>query len=119
MVIPIVPPSIRELGNATGFDLYLQDKGSVGHETLMAARNQLLGMAAQEPGLRLVRPNGLSDEPQYQVVIDDEKARAHQVSLSAINETLSVAWGSAYVNDFVRSEEHTSELQSLMRISYA
>ena len=101
MVIPIVPPSILELGNATGFDLYLQDKGSVGHETLMAARNQLLGMAAQEPGLRLVRPNGLSDEPQYQVVIDDEKARAHQVSLSAINETLSVAWGSAYVNDFV------------------
>ena len=101
MVIPIVPPSILELGNATGFDLYLQDKGGVGHETLMAARNQLLGMAAQEPGLRLVRPNGLSDEPQYQVVIDDEKARAHQVSLSAINETLSVAWGSAYVNDFV------------------
>ena len=101
MLIPIVPPSILELGNATGFDLYLQDKGSVGHETLMAARNQLLGMAAQEPGLRLVRPNGLSDEPQYQVVIDDEKARAHQVSLSAINETLSVAWGSAYVNDFV------------------
>src|SRR3546814_12869245 len=84
MVIPIVPPSILELGNATGFDLYLQDKGSVGHETLMAARNQLLGMAAQEPGLRLVRPNGLSDEPQYQVVLDDEKARAHQVSLSEI-----------------------------------
>ncbi|NMG17193.1 efflux RND transporter permease subunit [Aromatoleum bremense] len=100
-VIPIVPPSILELGNATGFDLYLQDKAGVGHEALMAARNQLLGMASQDPGLRLVRPNGLSDEPQYQVVIDDEKARAQQVSLAAINETLSVAWGSAYVNDFV------------------
>ncbi len=100
-VIPIVPPSILELGNATGFDLYLQDNAGVGHEALMAARNQLLGMASQEPGLQLVRPNGLSDEPQYQIVIDDEKARAHQVSLSAINETLSVAWGSAYVNDFI------------------
>lgn len=101
MVIPIVPPAIVELGNATGFDLYLQDRAGVGHETLMAARNQLLGMASQEPGLHLVRPNGLSDEPQYQIVIDDEKARALQVSLSAINETLSVAWGSAYVNDFI------------------
>ncbi|THF63674.1 efflux RND transporter permease subunit [Pseudothauera nasutitermitis] len=100
-VIPIVPPSIMELGNATGFDLYLQDNGGVGHETLMAARNQLLGMAAQEPGLQLVRPNGLSDEPQYQIVIDDEKARAHQVSIADINDTLSVAWGSAYVNDFI------------------
>ncbi|MBW7902660.1 MAG: efflux RND transporter permease subunit [Rhodocyclaceae bacterium] len=100
-VIPIVPPSILELGNATGFDLYLQDNGGVGHDALMAARNQLLGMAAQEPGLRLVRPNGLSDEPQYQIVIDDEKARAHQVSIADINDTLSVAWGSVYVNDFI------------------
>ena len=101
MVIPIVPPSILELGNATGFDLFLQDRGGVGHAALMDARNQLLGMAAADPSLMLVRPNGLSDEPQYRILIDDEQARAQKVSIADINDTLSVAWGSAYVNDFI------------------
>ncbi|MBP3982643.1 efflux RND transporter permease subunit [Acidovorax sp. JG5] len=101
MVIPIVPPAIMELGNATGYDFFLQDNGGVGHEVLMEARNQMLGMAAQEPKLALVRPQGLSDEPQYQVEIDDEKARALNLNLSDINATMSVAWGSAYVNDFI------------------
>ena len=100
-VIPIVPPAIIELGNATGFDLVLQDVGKVGHETLMDARDQFLRMAAEDPKLRLVRPNGLSDEPQYQIIIDEEKARAQQVAIADINQTLSVAWGSAYVNDFI------------------
>ena len=101
MVIPIVPPSILELGNATGFDLYLQDRGGVGHEALMDARNQLLGMASADPGLMLVRPNGLSDEPQYRILIDDEQARALKVSIADINDTMTAAWGSAYVNDFI------------------
>ena len=101
VVIPIVPPAIPELGNSTGFDFFLQDNGSVGHETLMEARNQFLQMAAKEPKLMLVRPNGLSDEPQYQVVIDEEKARALQVSIADINNTMSAAWGSAYINDFI------------------
>ena len=101
VVIPIVPPAIPELGNSTGFDFFLQDNGSVGHETLMEARNKFLEMAAKEPKLMLVRPNGLSDEPQYQIVIDEEKARALQVSIADINNTMSAAWGSAYVNDFI------------------
>ncbi len=100
-VIPIVPPAIIELGNATGFDLVLQDVGKVGHETLMDARDQFLRLAGDDPTLRLVRPNGLSDEPQYQIIIDEEKARAQQVAIADINQTLSVAWGSAYVNDFI------------------
>ncbi|MFC0710929.1 efflux RND transporter permease subunit [Azorhizophilus paspali] len=100
-VIPVVPPAVREMGNATGFDLFLQDYGGLGHEALMAARNQLLGMAAKEPTLTMVRPNGMNDEAQYQVIIDDEKARALQVSIEDINETMSVAWGSSYVNDFI------------------
>ncbi len=101
MVIPVIPPAIVELGNATGFDFFLQDNGGVGHEVLMQARNQMLGMAAQTPQLAMVRPNGLSDEPQYQIEIDEEKARALKLSLSDINATMSIAWGSAYINDFI------------------
>ena len=100
-VVAIVPPAILELGNAKGFDLYLQDNTGMGHEQLMEARNKFLQLAAQNPLLMNVRPNGLNDEPQYKVVIDDEKARALQVSIADINETMTTAWGSSYVNDFV------------------
>ena len=101
MIVPIMPPAIIELGNATGFDFYLQDNGGVGHEVLMQARNQMLGMAAQTPQLGMVRPNGLSDEPQFQIEIDEEKARALGLNLADINSTMSIAWGSAYINDFI------------------
>ncbi|POQ02045.1 multidrug efflux pump [Pseudomonas syringae] len=101
MVFAIVPPSVLELGNATGFDVYLQDQGGVGHEKLMQARNQFLGMAAQSKILAGVRPNGLNDEPQYQLIIDDERASALGITLSDINNTLSIALGGSYVNDFI------------------
>lgn len=101
MVFAFAPPAVMELGNATGFNFYLQDRAGVGHEALMAARNQFLGMAAESPVLMGVRPNGLNDEPQYQLQIDDEKARVLGVSLSEINQTLSIGWGSSYVNDFI------------------
>ncbi|MGQ8367065.1 efflux RND transporter permease subunit [Glaciecola sp. 1036] len=98
---PILPPPIMELGNATGFDLQLVDRAGNGHQALMNARNQLLGMAAQNPKLAGVRPNGLSDVPQFKVNIDSEKASALGVSLSEINASLQIAWGSSYVNDFI------------------
>lgn len=94
-------PPIAELGRATGFNLYLQDRGGLGHEALLAARNQLLGMAAQQPNLMQVRPNGMEDAAQLRVVVDQLKAQALGVSLSEINQTLGIAWGSSYVNDFV------------------
>ncbi|WP_218354261.1 efflux RND transporter permease subunit [Alteromonas lipotrueiana] len=98
---PIMPPPIRELGNATGFNMQLVDRASQGHEALMNARNQLLGMASQSDKLNGVRPNGLSDVPQFKIDIDNEKAAALGVSLSDINNSLQLAWGSAYVNDFI------------------
>ncbi|MBW6927582.1 efflux RND transporter permease subunit, partial [Salmonella enterica subsp. enterica serovar Weltevreden] len=79
----------------------LQDRAGLGHEALMGARNQFLGMAAQSSVLQAVRPNGLNDEPQYQLLIDDEKARTLGVSLDEINSALSIGWGSSYVNDFI------------------
>ncbi|WP_421329333.1 efflux RND transporter permease subunit [Aeromonas veronii] len=94
-------PPIPELGTATGFDFFLQDRGGIGHDKLMAARNQLLGMATQDPTLVRVRPNGMEDTPQLDIKIDYEKALAQGLSIADINNTLATAWGSSYVNDFV------------------
>ncbi|MFZ4524547.1 MAG: efflux RND transporter permease subunit [Chlorobium sp.] len=101
MIFAFYPPAVMELGNASGFDLQLVDRTGKGHEALMAARNQLLGMAAQNPSLSGVRPNGLEDVPQFKIDIDHEKASAFGVSIADINATLQTAWGSSYVNDFV------------------
>lgn len=103
MAFPILPPPIQELGNATGFNMQLLDRSGLGHEALMNARNQVLGMAGKNPKLVGVRPNGLSDVPQFKINIDSEKASALGVSLDEINSALRIAWGSSYVNDFVDS----------------
>ncbi len=95
------PPAVMELGNSSGFDFQLQDRGGLGHEKLMEARNQLLGMAAQNPNLMAVRPNGQDDTPQFKLDIDQARAEAYGLSISDINDTISTAWGSSYVNDFV------------------
>ncbi|MGK5028469.1 efflux RND transporter permease subunit [Janthinobacterium sp. DSP2-3-3] len=101
MVFTFAPPAVLELGNATGFDMQLQDIGGVGHDALMAARNQLLGMASQNPTMVGVRPNGQEDTPQYKIDIDQQKATALGLQISEINRVLSVGWGSSYVNDFL------------------
>jgi hydrophobe/amphiphile efflux-1 (HAE1) family protein len=102
MVFSFPPPSVLELGNARGFDFHLQDRGGLGHEALMTARNQLLGMAAQDPRLTAVRPNGMDDVPEYRVDVDWEKAGALGVPITSIHNTLAAAFGSAYVNDFIQ-----------------
>ncbi|MCY1487373.1 Multidrug resistance protein MexB [compost metagenome] len=101
MVFAFAPPAVMELGNATGFNFFLQDRAGIGHEALNAARDQFVELAAKNPVLNRVRANGLRDEPQYQLLIDDEKARAHGLSLADINNTVSIAWGASYVNDFI------------------
>lgn len=100
-VFAFAPPAVMELGNATGFNFFLQDRAGVGQEVLQQARDKFLQLASQSPVLTRVRPNTLRDEPQYQVLIDDEKARVLGVSLADINSTLSIAWGGRYVNDFI------------------
>lgn len=100
-VFAIVPPAITELGNASGFDLMLQDVGNLGHEGLLEARNMLLGMAAQNENVAGVRPNGQEDAPQLKVNINQEQAAAYGLSLGSINSVISTAWGSSYVNDFI------------------
>ena len=100
-VFALAPPAIPGFGASSGFDLYLQDAAGRGHDALIAARNELLGKAAQSPLLTGTRPNGMEDTAQYHIDIDDEKASAYSISLSDIDNTLSTAWGGTYVNDFV------------------
>lgn len=101
MVFPFVPPAITQLGTSSGFNLQLQDLGGLGHEALMQARNQFLGMAAQDKRLVGVRPNGQEDNPQFKLDVDQEKATALGVSLTDVNSIFSTAWAASYVNDFI------------------
>ncbi|MGL4748917.1 MAG: efflux RND transporter permease subunit, partial [Shewanella sp.] len=100
-VFAFVPPAVIELGTANGFDMYLQDKNGQGHDKLIAARNQLLGMAAQNPNLMGVRPNGQEDAPIYQLHIDHAKLSALGIDIANVNSVLATAWGGSYVNDFI------------------
>ena len=90
-----------ELGIAGGFDFFLKDNAGLGHEALIAARNQFLGMAAQSKLLANVRPNGQDDTPQFHIDVDTEKAGALGLSIADINNTLSTAWGGQYIDDFI------------------
>ena len=103
VVFVFPPPAVVELGNARGVDFQLIDRGGLGHAALLNARNQLLGMAGKDPRLANVRPNGMEDVPQYCIDVDWEKAGAQGLSISAIHDTLSAAFGSAYVNDFIQA----------------
>ena len=102
MVFTLNPPPIQELGNASGFTFKLQDRAGQGQAALVAARNQLLGAASQNPVLAGVRPEGQEDSPQLKVEIDRVKARALGLSIGDVNATLAIAFGSAYANDFSR-----------------
>jgi The (Largely Gram-negative Bacterial) Hydrophobe/Amphiphile Efflux-1 (HAE1) Family len=95
------PPAMPELGIGSGYSFFLKDMTGQGHEALLNARNQLLGMAGQSPLLANVRPNGQEDTPQLRLDIDPAKAGAHGLSMAAINSTLSAAWGSSYIDDFI------------------
>jgi HAE1 family hydrophobic/amphiphilic exporter-1 len=102
LVFAFPPPSVIELGNATGFDFQLMDRGGLGRQKRMEARNELLRMASKDARLTKVRPNGLEDVPEYRLDVDWERAGALGVSISSIHNTISAAFGSSYVNNFIQ-----------------
>ena len=101
MVFPIVPPAVTELGNVSGFDFYIQARGGQSHEELLAARNQVLGAAAQSGLIASIRPNGLEDAAQFNLDIDWRKAGAMGVTADDVAQLLQIAWAGSYVNDFI------------------
>jgi len=102
LVFAFPPPAVVELGTAKGFDFQLLDRGGLGHEALMAAQYQLLGIVAKDPRLVAVRPNSLEDVPEYRIDVDWEKAGALGVPITSIHRTISASFGSAYANDFIQ-----------------
>ncbi len=101
-VFAFPPPAIIELGNSTGFDFELLDFGGLGHKKLIKMRNKLLYMAAHDPRVIRVRPNGMEDVPQYKIDVDWDKAGALGLPITSINETIATAFGSAYINNFIK-----------------
>jgi len=101
LIFAVIPPSVQELGTATGFDFELTDLAGIGHERLTAAQGQLLGMAMQDKRLAGVRPNTIPDQPQLKVDVDQDKAQALGLNIADVNTTISAGWGSAYINDFI------------------
>jgi multidrug efflux pump len=109
-ILAFNPPPIRGLGTAAGFDLMLEDVGGVGHDALMQARNQLLAMARQDPEIAQVRANGLDDNPTFKIDIDREKASVLGVSLTDVDQTFSVLWGSRYINNFIDTDNRIKKV---------
>jgi hydrophobe/amphiphile efflux-1 (HAE1) family protein len=103
-ITAINPPPIRGLGSSAGFDFELEDRGGVGHDGLMKARDQLLAMAAKDPSLAQVRANGLDDTPTFRIDVDREKASVLGVNLTDVDQTFSIAWGSRFVNNFLDTD---------------
>lgn len=101
LIFPMTPPPIQGFGNASGFDLQLKDVGGVGHEALLDARNQLMGMAMQNPAIAMIHSGGQEDAPKLKLNINQEQAAAYGVPLATINNTIAQAWGGSYVNDFI------------------
>ncbi|MBD3762177.1 efflux RND transporter permease subunit [Rhizorhabdus sp.] len=101
MIFAFVPPAVQELGNATGFDFELKDAGGIGHDALLAARNQLLGMAMADKRLTQVRPNGLEDTPQLALKVDQQAAGALGIAQADINDAVTTTLGGSYINDFI------------------
>ncbi len=101
MAFAFAPPPLPELGTSKGFVFNLKDDASLGHEALVAARNQFLGAAMQDKLLANVRPNGQDDAPQFRIDVDNKKAAALGLSIDDISATLATAWGGQYVDDFV------------------
>jgi hydrophobe/amphiphile efflux-1 (HAE1) family protein len=103
LVFVFPPPAVLELGNAKGFDFQLLDRGGLGHQALVAAEHQLLGIAAKDPRLFAVRPNSMEDVPEFRIDVDWEKAGALGVPIASIHRTISASFGSAYANDFIQA----------------
>jgi multidrug efflux pump len=100
-IFALIPPAVQELGQSSGFDVEMEDRGNLGHDGLMKARAQFMQLASKDPLLSAVRPNGLDDTAQLHIDIDQDKASALGVSIAGINATLNAAWGGLYVNDFI------------------
>jgi hydrophobe/amphiphile efflux-1 (HAE1) family protein len=110
VVTAINPPPIRGLGSSAGFDFELEDRGGVGHDALMKARDDLLAMAKKDPAIAQLRANGLDDTPTFKVDVDREKASVLGVSLTDVDQAFAISWGSRFVNYFLDTDNRIKKV---------
>ena len=94
------PPTVRGLGQSSGFEVWLQDQEANGYDALLETQDRVLSLASEDSSLTAVRINSLDEKAQLQVAIDRQKAQAQGLAQADINNTLSAAWGGVYINDF-------------------
>jgi multidrug efflux pump len=99
-VIAILPPAVRGLGNAGGFQLEIEDRRNAGLNALQQASDAVVAAANAEPGLAGVFTTYRSRVPQLYLNIDREKAQTLDVPMNSIFTTLQSYLGTNYVNDF-------------------
>lgn len=128
MVFSIVPPAISSLGNASGFDMRLEDRGSLGQAALQAATQQLLQLASESSVVTDVRVTGLAPGPQLSLHIDRDKAAALGVDFAEAAQLISTAMGSSYVGKFTNQgwvqniwvqadQAHRMEMDDILRLN--
>jgi hydrophobic/amphiphilic exporter-1 (mainly G- bacteria), HAE1 family len=100
-IFPVNPPSIQGLGSFSGFQFQLQDRsGNTGLNNMLQVMGKLLQQGNQTPGLQAVFSTFAANTPQMLIEVDRNKAKALQVSVNDIFNTLQSYLGSRYVNDF-------------------
>lgn len=105
LVMALNMPALPELGNTSGFDFRLQDRGGLGYDRLVEARDELLARANTDPNLEGVYFSGQADTPRLHVSIDREKAFSMGVPITEISNSLAVMFGSSYVGDFMHDSQ--------------
>ena len=100
LVLAFPPPPILGLGNAGGFEFYIQNRGEGGAKRLAEVKDQFIGRASQDPRFMWVQTLWRANVPQLYVDVDREKAKALGVPIDSLYNTLAATVGTYYVNDF-------------------
>jgi multidrug efflux pump len=100
-IFMLVPPAVRGLGEASGFNMQLQNASGMSHTEFIAARDRLMQMANADNRLSAVRLSDLDDIATLKIDVDPQRMTAYGINPADANATLSTAWGGRYVNDFI------------------
>jgi multidrug efflux pump len=107
LAFALMPPPVLGLGNAAGYEMYIQDRSNQGFGELNNAKNAFTYLITDPkmnpmPGFNRPISSYQSNVPQLSAEVDRVKAKQQSVALNDLFETLQVYLGSAYVNDFNR-----------------
>lgn len=95
-----LPPAVPGLGHTDGFVFRLEDRGGVGIEALVNARQKLFDLAKQDPMMTSIHTESLPDAPRLVVDVDREKAYTMGITFQEVQAALGAAFGTTYLDDY-------------------